>query len=79
MTDPTPLRALPAPDTKTSLTAVPEYHLPRPSNGYEQAEPEEATISLSHYLWIVRRHKWRILAFVLVCVGSTVVVPDTDL
>ncbi len=48
--------------------------MPQPGSGYEQAEAEEQTISLAHYLWIVRRHKWRILAFVLVCVGATVIV-----
>jgi capsular exopolysaccharide synthesis family protein len=69
MNEPTSLRALGAP-----LTAVPEYRMPQPGSGYEQAEAEEQTISLAHYLWIVRRHKWRILAFVLVCVGATVIV-----
>src|SRR5262245_24780657 len=37
-------------------------------------EPEEPTVPLSHYLWIVKRRRWRILAFVAACVISTVIV-----
>ncbi len=36
--------------------------------------PKRPVVPLAHYLWILRRHKWRIVAFVLVCVTSTVVV-----
>ena len=28
----------------------------------------------AHYLWILRRHKWRIMAFVCVCVAAVVIV-----
>src|SRR5215469_15710475 len=57
-----------------SLPAVPERITMYPS--YAQAEPEaeEPIVPLSHYLWILRRHKWRILAFVAACVISTVIV-----
>jgi capsular exopolysaccharide synthesis family protein len=37
-------------------------------------EPEEATVPLSHYLWIVKRHRWKILAFVATCVIATLIV-----
>jgi len=37
-------------------------------------EPAEATIPLTHYLWILRRHRWRILAFVVACVLATLVI-----
>ena len=70
----TSLRALPAPETNGFVPAVPEFIPVQPSYGYAQPEPEENVVPLSHYLWILRRHKWRILAFVLVCVASTVVV-----
>src|SRR5882757_1334855 len=37
-------------------------------------EPEEPAVPLSHYLWIIKRHRWRILAFVATCVIATVIV-----
>src|SRR3954469_22650419 len=37
-------------------------------------EPEEPAVPLSHYLWIVKRRRWRILSFVAACVISTVIV-----
>jgi succinoglycan biosynthesis transport protein ExoP len=37
-------------------------------------EPEEPAVPLSHYLWIVKRHRWKILAFVAACVISTLIV-----
>ncbi len=70
----TPLRALPAPESNGYLPAVPQFVPVQPSYGYTQAEPEESVVPLSHYLWILRRHKWRIVAFILVCVASTIVV-----
>lgn len=39
-------------------------------------EPAEAPIPLSHYLWILRRHRWRILAFVAACVLATLVISN---
>ena len=69
----TTTRALPAPES-ASLPAVPELYTVSPSYAYGEREPEDAIVPLSHYLWILRRHKWRILAFVLVAVISTIVV-----
>ena len=69
-----PLRALPAPQTNSSVPAVPEYYTLQPSSGYPEPESEEPVVPLSHYLWILRRHKWKLLAFVLFCVASTLVV-----
>src|ERR1017187_4884661 len=68
------LRSLPAPEPSPYVPAVPEFVPLQPSYGYAQAEPEEPVVPLSHYLWILRRHKWRILAFVVACVASTLVV-----
>jgi succinoglycan biosynthesis transport protein ExoP len=68
------LRALPSPEPAGSVPVVPEYSAFRVSPGFEPPEPEEVVAPLSHYLWILRRHKWRIVAFVLICVASTVVV-----
>ena len=35
---------------------------------------EERALPLSHYLWVLRRHRWKILLFMLVCVVSTYLV-----
>ena len=75
MPDQTPKRALPAPEN-AALPAVPEQHAfyPPYPYAYAEPEPEQQTVPVSHYLWILRRQKWKILAFVLVAVVSTVVV-----
>jgi capsular exopolysaccharide synthesis family protein len=73
MSDQTPKRALPAPE-HAALPAVPEQYAFYPPYAYAEQEPDEQTVPLSHYLWILRRHKWKIIAFVLVGVISTVVV-----
>jgi len=44
-----------------------------------QAQPEsqdssEPVVPLSHYLWTLRRHKWSLLAFIIVSVTATVLV-----
>ena len=47
-------------------------------NGYTvvpEPEPvENAAIPLAHYFWIVRRHAWRLLAFVVICAVATLLV-----
>lgn len=46
-----------------------------PSLGHAAAEPDsELSVPLSHYLWIVRRHRWTILGFVAVCVLASLVI-----
>ena len=40
----------------------------------QEFEPEPPAVPLSHYLWILRRHCWKILAFVATCVLATGVV-----
>jgi len=80
MTDEKDLRALPAPapgngsgngSRGNGVPALPEQYIVYPPYA---AEPEEPVVPLSHYLWILRRHKWKILSFVLVGVVATVVV-----
>src|SRR5258706_9392833 len=34
----------------------------------------EPTLPLSHYLWILRLHGWKILAFIAMCVLGTLIV-----
>ena len=38
------------------------------------ADPEEARIPISQYLWIFKRHRWRILGFCAVAVIATVII-----
>ena len=48
-----------------------------PPLAYPADEPEETRLPLSQYLWILRRYRWRILAFCAVCVAVTLaVVPN---
>ena len=59
-------RNLPAviPDPfRAPYQGVPINHAP----GWDP-EPEEPAVPLSHYLWILKRHRWKILAFVATCV-----------
>ena len=74
MTEERPLRVLPAPQTNGNVPAVVEYVTLQSPYGAAQPEPEEPVVPLSHYLWILRRHIWRIVAFVLICVAVTLVV-----
>jgi capsular exopolysaccharide synthesis family protein len=64
---------------------LPEIILPGPANNLPAAyyapiapqqefEPEAPAVPLSHYLWILRRHLWKIVAFVAACVLATAVV-----
>src|SRR5580704_11467085 len=74
MTEEKQLLALVAPETHVSVPTVSAHITIRPSYSQAEQEPEESVVPLSHYLWILRRHKWRILSFVLGCVAATVVV-----
>ncbi len=74
MTQEKPLHALATLDTSRSLPAIPEYLSLYPSSGSPETESEVPELRLSHYLWILRRHKWKLLAFVVFCVASTLLV-----
>jgi succinoglycan biosynthesis transport protein ExoP len=79
MFEPTNLLPLPGPATNGKghgpVPAVPEQITVYPPNySFADSEPEESTVPLSHYLWILRRHKWRIVAFVLLGVAATMVI-----
>ena len=67
--------------TNRSLSASDPQGNPRAVERYSvyQAAPEtlggeEQIVSLSHYFWVLRRHKWSMLAFVIIAVSATVVV-----
>jgi len=40
----------------------------------ESSDAQEPVVPLSHYVWILRRHKWSLLAFVTVAVVATYIV-----
>jgi capsular exopolysaccharide synthesis family protein len=42
--------------------------------GYDSEPPDQSAVPLSHYLWILRRHRWKILGFVAGCVAATVII-----
>lgn len=63
--------SLPAPSAPSELA------LERPAVYQAHAEPfdaEAAAVPLSHYLWLLNRDKWKLLAFVTVVVAATVIV-----
>jgi succinoglycan biosynthesis transport protein ExoP len=61
-------RNLPAGVEQYALSAP--YALPQ----LPEAEPEEAAIPLAHYLWILKRHRWKIVSFVATCVLAVLVI-----
>ena len=67
------IRALAFPVAGGTAPAIQERITLHPAYSYEQ-EAEEKSVPLSHYLWILKRHKWRILSFVLFAVVATVLI-----
>jgi polysaccharide biosynthesis transport protein len=45
-----------------------------PMQSQQDFEPESPAVPLSHYLWILKRQRWKIIAFVVACVLTTFVV-----
>src|SRR5579871_5748283 len=59
----------------TKALSVPNQAALQPNwYGYEIDPPEQSAVPLAHYLWILRRHRWKILAFVLGTVVATLVI-----
>jgi len=42
--------------------------------GYDVEPPDQSAVPLSHYLWILRCHRWKILSFIFGCVAATIIV-----
>jgi capsular exopolysaccharide synthesis family protein len=59
------------PVQSNNLPAV-AYYPPIPLQ--QEFEPQTPSVPLSHYLWILRRHRWKMAAFVATCVLVTAVV-----
>ena len=78
MPDEKEIRALPAPagngNGNGNVPAVADPITVHSPYAYAQPEPEESAVPLSHYLWILKRHRWKILSFAAVSVIATVIV-----
>jgi succinoglycan biosynthesis transport protein ExoP len=59
---------------ESGLPAIPEPIRPVPAIIDAEYEPSAAAVPLSHYLWILRRHGWRMLGFVAFAVIATLIV-----
>ena len=60
--------------TETKALPAPNQALQPNWYGYDVEPPEHSAVPLSHYLWILRRHRWKIVAFVFTCVTMTIIV-----
>jgi len=59
------------PGQSTNLPALAYYP---PIQPQQEVGPETPSVPLSHYLWILRRHRWKILAFVASSILATGIV-----
>jgi capsular exopolysaccharide synthesis family protein len=62
---------------KNNSPVIPEYRAISASNTAvldAEYEPQAAHVPLSHYLWILRRHGWKIAGFVIAVVLATLIV-----
>ena len=62
---------------KQTTPVIPEYRAISSSNTAildAEYEPQAAHVPLSHYLWILRRHGWKIAGFVVAVVVATLIV-----
>ena len=73
MSELTRLPVLLPPAPSANLPA-PAYYMPMPQQPPPELEQETPTVPLSHYLWILRRHAWKIAIFVCTCVLATFII-----
>src|SRR5580692_4688831 len=59
------------PGQSNNLPAIGYYPPIPPQQEYELEAP---AVPLSHYLWVLRRHFWKMAAFVAICVLATGIV-----
>jgi capsular exopolysaccharide synthesis family protein len=52
--------------------ATPQHYIP--ASVSSEVEPEAPPVPLSHYLWILRRHLWKMVVFVAACMLVTFIV-----
>jgi succinoglycan biosynthesis transport protein ExoP len=64
---------VPSKDATAGVPAAVErvaYYQPPPP----EQEQESSSLPLTHYLWMLSRHKWRLLLFVAIAVASTIII-----
>jgi len=67
--------ALPSPESGGPVPVVPELiTVQPPAFTYAEPDAEEQALPLSHYLWILKRRRREILAFVMASVIATIVI-----
>lgn len=59
------------PSTPSSQYQALAYYTPPPP---QDVDPDSPKVPFTHYVWILRRHLWKILAFVATCVLATAIV-----
>lgn len=59
-------------DKGASSTAIPAETLRATSYGYD-TESDNSSVPLTHYIWILRCHRWKILSFVCASVIATLI------
>lgn len=59
-----------------SMRSDPGRMVPWAMPMFPEPEAEETGVPLSHYLWIFKRHRWKIFLFVAACVSGTAVVSN---
>src|SRR5947208_9581300 len=64
--------ALPSPE-HSGLPAPAERVAFYQTQGQDQ-DGEASSIPIAHYLWMIGRHKWRLLLFVSIAVSSTIII-----
>jgi capsular exopolysaccharide synthesis family protein len=75
MPDERSIRQLPAPaDARWKASALPERALPDGAYQFAEPEREEPTVLLSHYLWVLKQHRWKILGFVFTCAAAALII-----
>jgi capsular exopolysaccharide synthesis family protein len=62
------------PETSRTAAYAPIAYAPAAFALPPETDTEPGAVPLSHYLWVFKRHRWKILAFVAACVTATLVI-----
>src|SRR5215472_15706115 len=62
---------LSSPSAQTVPVPV-DYHRAIPA--WEAEPPESPSVPLSHYVWILKRHRWKIISFIIATLAATWVI-----
>jgi capsular exopolysaccharide synthesis family protein len=76
MADPSHIPALPAPPDPRAFPQPAPIDLYQGVGYRVDPDSDQASVSLAHYLWILKRRRWRILGFVAVCLVATLIISE---